>query len=153
MCAMLIGIGDALVGATAIAFSLIMFAMQVNLERMPHGLFRKFSSDSRLLLSFGVALLAAVLIAASGASARDLPASLAAALLASAWAAGLILVLLLYSYRRALTLVKPLHQLSLVAQDARHDMAGWSRRARRLSPLFESPHGLRSGSFRCRRKT
>jgi len=32
-------IGGALIGATAIAFSLIMFAMQVNIERMPFGLF------------------------------------------------------------------------------------------------------------------
>ena len=43
--ALFLTLGGALIGATAIAFSLIMFAMQVNVERMPHGLFRKFSSD------------------------------------------------------------------------------------------------------------
>ena len=45
-------LGGALIGAAAIAFSLIMFAMQVNVERMPHGLFRKFSSDWKLLGAF-----------------------------------------------------------------------------------------------------
>jgi hypothetical protein len=45
-------LGSALMGAAAIAFSLIMFAMQVNVERMPHGLFRKFSSDGKLLGAF-----------------------------------------------------------------------------------------------------
>ena len=55
-------LGGALIGATAIAFSLIMFAMQVNVERMPHGLFRKFSTDGRLLGSFTVSFLLAIFI-------------------------------------------------------------------------------------------
>jgi hypothetical protein len=42
-------LGGALIGATAIAFSVVMFAVQINFARMPHGLFRRLSSDFRLL--------------------------------------------------------------------------------------------------------
>lgn len=48
------GVGLALVGSSAIAFSFIMFAMQVNVERVPYGLFKKLSAD-RILLAFFVA--------------------------------------------------------------------------------------------------
>ena len=36
-------VGGALLGATAIVSSLVLFSMQVNIERMPHGLFRRLS--------------------------------------------------------------------------------------------------------------
>src|SRR3981189_316078 len=42
-------LGGALLGATAIVSSLVLFSMQVNVERMPHGLFRRLSADRRLL--------------------------------------------------------------------------------------------------------
>ncbi|MCF6216197.1 MAG: hypothetical protein L3J58_08480 [Emcibacter sp.] len=45
---LLMTLGGSLIGATAIAFSLIMFAMQVNVERMPHGLFRKFRGGTQI---------------------------------------------------------------------------------------------------------
>src|SRR6185437_7908250 len=59
-------IGGALIGATAIGFSIVMIAVQLNFARMPPGLFHKLSSDLRLLgafaltfvLALGVALLA-----------------------------------------------------------------------------------------------
>ena len=38
---LLLATGSALIGAAAIATSLVLFAMQVNVERMPHGLFRR----------------------------------------------------------------------------------------------------------------
>lgn len=41
----LITIGGALVGASAIVFTLVLFAMQINVERLPYGLFRKLSED------------------------------------------------------------------------------------------------------------
>ena len=59
---LLVTLGGSLVGAAAIAFSLIMFAMQVNVERMPHGLFRRFSSDIKLMSAFGMTFLVAVTI-------------------------------------------------------------------------------------------
>ncbi|MFN7370412.1 MAG: hypothetical protein ACK5SG_09325, partial [Burkholderiales bacterium] len=38
---LILNVGSALVGAAAIVTSLVLFAMQVNIERMPHGLFRR----------------------------------------------------------------------------------------------------------------
>jgi uncharacterized membrane protein len=46
---LLVTVGGSLIGAAAISFSLIMFAMQINVDRMPHGLFFKFSTDIRVL--------------------------------------------------------------------------------------------------------
>ncbi|WP_460060410.1 hypothetical protein [Pseudomonas sp. S2_A05] len=57
------GVGSALIGAAAIAFSIIVFAMQTNVERMPHGLFKQFSSDRRLLCSFMGSFVTAIAIA------------------------------------------------------------------------------------------
>ena len=45
----LVALGGALVGATVITFSFVMFALQVNVERMPHGLFQRLSADRKLL--------------------------------------------------------------------------------------------------------
>ena len=56
-------LGGALIGAAAIVSSLVLFAMQVNIERMPHGLFRRLSADRRLLSAFAVTFLLAVAIA------------------------------------------------------------------------------------------
>jgi uncharacterized membrane protein len=50
--ALLTSVSGALIGSAVIAFSLVMFAMQVNVERMPHGLFFRFSSDKRIMLLF-----------------------------------------------------------------------------------------------------
>src|ERR1700722_12154663 len=55
-------VGAALLGATAIAFSFIMFAMQVNVERMPHGLFRKFSGDQCLMSAFALTFFMAIVV-------------------------------------------------------------------------------------------
>lgn len=60
---LLTGTGAALIGAATIGFSLVVFAMQINVERMPHGLFRQLSSDRRLLCSFLGSFLLALLIA------------------------------------------------------------------------------------------
>lgn len=52
---LVLGVGSALIGAAAIVASLVLFAMQVNVERMPHGLFRRLSSDPKLLSYFALA--------------------------------------------------------------------------------------------------
>ena len=53
---MLVTVGTALIGATAIAFSLVVFAVQVNVTRLPHTLFRTLSRDWRILAYFGLTL-------------------------------------------------------------------------------------------------
>jgi hypothetical protein len=133
--ALLLTLGGALIGATAIAFSLVMFAMQVNVERMPHGLFRRFSSDPKLLGSFSATFLLAITVATL--SLIPDRSRLALAVLIAGWATVMILLLFLYAYRRALSLISPAQQLALVLEDAHRDLEAWGRRARRATPLFE----------------
>jgi len=132
---LLVTLGGSLVGAAAIAFSLVMFAMQVNVERMPHGLFRKFSSDPKLLGAFCVTFLLAIGVATL--SLVQDRSRLAAAILMAGWGTVLILVLFLFVYRRALALISPTQQLALVVADAQRDLRAWVRRSQRAAPLLE----------------
>ena len=49
---LIVTIGAALVGSTAIAFSVVVFSVQINIERTPEGLFQTLSRDRRLILAF-----------------------------------------------------------------------------------------------------
>jgi hypothetical protein len=129
--------GGALVGATAIGFSVVMIAVQLNFARMPHGLFRMLSSDFRLLGAFAMTFLLAI-----GVSALSLvpDASWSAiALISATWATLLILLLFFYGYRRALDLINPTVQLRLVAATAQKELRRWARRAQRMAPLATAP--------------
>ena len=122
--------GGALVGATAIGFSVVMVAVQLNFARMPHGLFRRLSSDPRLLGAFAATFLLAI-----GVSALSLLPD-ASWVAVAVIAAGLILYLFLYGYWRGLHLLNPAVQLGFISGDATKDLQRWSRRAERLSPLL-----------------
>jgi hypothetical protein len=129
--------GGALVGATAIGFSVVMIAVQLNFARMPHGLFRRLSSDLRLLGTFAGTFLLAI-----GVSALSLvpDASWAAlALIAATWGTLLILILFFYGYRRALDLINPAVQFRLIVGNAQRDLHQWARRAQRMAPLLNPP--------------
>lgn len=129
-----VAVGSALIGAAVIAISFVMYAMQVNVERMPHGLFRKFSSDGKLLAAFAGAFVIAIVIAIL--SLIPNKSWLAAATLTTIWGTVLMLVLFLYAYRRALRLINPNEQLALVIADVQRDLQAWSTRARRAAPLI-----------------
>lgn len=129
--------GGALLGATAIGFSVVMIAVQLNFARMPHGLFRKLSSDFRLLGTF-----AATFVLAIGVSALSLVPSAswsAVALIGAIWATLLILILFFYGYRRALDLINPAVQLRLIVTNAQQDLRLWARRSQRMAPLLNIP--------------
>jgi hypothetical protein len=129
--------GGALVGATAIGFSVVMIAVQLNFARMPHGLFRTLSSDFRLLGTFTATFLLAV-----GVSALSLvpDASWAAlALIGATCATFLILILFLYGYQRSLDLINPVVQLRLIVANAQKDLRQWARRSQRMAPLLNVP--------------
>lgn len=130
----LVTLGGALIGATAIAFSLIMFAMQVNVDRMPHGLFRKFGSDVRLLAAFISTFVLATGIAVASLIVEQK--SIVEALMLAMWSTLLILLLFLNAYRRALVLISPSEQLRIVVATAHADMQRWVKRAKRLEPLL-----------------
>ena len=128
-------IGGALIGAAAIVTSLVLFAMQVNIERMPHGLFRRLSADKRLLSAFALTFLLAIGIAVlSTFIEQNL---LALIVLSASWATIFIIVLFLYAYRRALILINPLQQLGILINDTRREFRIWQRRAKRAMPLLE----------------
>ena len=133
---LLVALGGALIGATAIAFSLIMFAMQVNVERMPYGLFRKFSSDPKLLSSFVAAFILAITIIFLSLIPDTSWSTLAA--LGALWCPGLILILLLTAYRRALNLISPTKQLSILVTDTKKYLAIWEKAAKRAAPLLKN---------------
>jgi hypothetical protein len=124
---LLLQMGAALIGATTIAFTLVMFAMQVNVERMPYGLFRRFSADPQLMGAFGLTFLLSISIAAASVV-RSAP-LVPWLLFGLAWATLTILGLFLVAYRRALKLISPAEQLGFVVRSAQRDLAWWDRRA------------------------
>ncbi len=100
-----LALGGALIGAAAIVSSLLLLAMQVNIERMPHGLFRRLSVDRRLLSAFAATYLFAITIAALSLVTDHKQAD--ATIYAAPWSTIIILAMFLYGYRRALHLVNP----------------------------------------------
>jgi hypothetical protein len=132
--AMLLALGGALIGAAAIAFSLIMFALQVNVDRMPHGLFRKLNEDKRLIGAFCAVFILALLILCT--SLVPDTSHLAAAILIATHSTFFLFVILLYAYRRAIALISPAEQLKIIVDDATVALKLWGKRATRATPLF-----------------
>ena len=124
---LILGTGSALIGAAAIVTSLVLFAMQVNIERMPHGLFRRLSADPKLLGAFALAFLLAIGVATLSTLVDQ--ARLAHVVLAALWAVLCILILFMYAYRRALVLINPVRQLEILIHDTRKELGTWARRA------------------------
>ena len=141
---LLLSTGSALIGAAAIVTSLVLFAMQVNVERMPHGLFRRLSEDRKLLGAFTVAFVLAIGVAAMSTVVKET--TLAAVVSLAGWAIVLILASFLYAYRRALKLINPLAQLQMLVDDTRRDLRRWARIAERSRPVLESEDGTELGS-------
>ncbi len=134
---LLLAIGGAFIGATAIASSFVLFAIQVNIERLPYGLFRRLSSDRRLLGAFGASFLIAVGLASlSLVQDRDF---IGLAILGAAWGGMASLRLLLYAYRRSLQLVSPFDQLEMLRDDCESDLAKWDRWVRWMTPVLPKP--------------
>jgi hypothetical protein len=132
------GTGAALIGAAAIAFSLVVFAMQINVERMPHGLFRRLSSDRRLLGSFLGSFLTAVVVA--GTSLIPDGSWAIQAMVTAIWGIAAIVLLFLYAYRRALQLINPIEQLAIMSRVVRRDLQRWNRLADKAAILLgEAP--------------
>lgn len=129
-----LSLGSALIGATAIAFSLVMFAMQINVERLPHGLFRRFSGDVRLLLYFFATFTFAVVIT-SASLIPDYHWATSAIYIATG-SLLLIVVFLLAAYRRALNLVNPVTQLKYLQKDTDKYFKRIGKAIERYRPLL-----------------
>lgn len=148
--ALFLTLGGALIGATAIAFSLIMFAMQVNVERMPHGLFKKFSSDLKLLGAFATTFSLATIII--GLSLIPDKSWVAKATTATVWCSLLIILLFVFAYRRALALISPTMQLGLVVADTEKSFKMWDRAVKRTTPLLRENVNTETEDEETRRK-
>ncbi|MBF6616399.1 MAG: hypothetical protein ITG07_06700 [Candidimonas sp.] len=128
------GTGAALIGAAAIAFSLVVFAMQINVERMPHGLFRRLSSDRRLLGAFLGSFLMALVVGATSLipdGGWAIP-----AIVTAIWGIAMIVLLFLYAYRRALQLINPIEQLFIMSRAVQRDLRRWNRLADKAATLL-----------------
>jgi hypothetical protein len=131
---LLVVLGGALVGAAVMAFSVVMFAMQINIERMPYGLFRKFSNDLRLMSAFGGTFMIAISIACVSLIPDKSWAG--SAILFLGWGVVLIFSLSIYAYRRALLLINPVQQLNILLETARRHLLSCKVRAIRAEPIF-----------------
>jgi IS5 family transposase len=119
--------------------------MQVNIERMPHGLFRRLSSDVHLLTAFGIAFCLSVGMTVSSVLVQ---ASTVGVTVAYAfWATVLSLLLFYYAYQRALSLVSPVSQLDLLVRDASRSLTIWAKRATRAKPLIPVNREAQNGDL------
>ncbi|WP_156032638.1 hypothetical protein [Parvularcula oceani] len=134
--ALLVSSGAALLGASAIVSSLVLFAMQVNVERMPFGLFRRFGADARLLWAFAATFVLSLAVATS--SLLVSPAAAPIVLAVALTAATVVLFLFLYTYRRALALISPHQQLAFIRRDVAREARRWGRRASRAALVMEA---------------
>lgn len=141
---LLLNTGSALIGAAAIVTSLVLFAMQINIERMPHGLFRRLSSDPKLLGAFALTFLLAIGITTLSTLVEK--SRLAFDVLTASWAVVLILISFMYAYRRALVLINPVMQLRILIRDSRKDLRAWNRRAKWALPLMNDSESRAAAS-------
>ena len=131
-----IAVGSAMVGAPAIAFSLIMFALQTNIERMPHSRFFQFSFDVKLLVLFGTAVFLSLVVASSPLWILFIVSHVLATDVVIC--STVLAVACIYAaYARSLLLVNPIRQLQAILCDVRGAFSRWSHLAELASPLLQ----------------
>lgn len=133
---MFVALGGALIGASAIVFSFVMFTMQVNIERLPHGMFRKVSEDFKLMGAFAANVFASLFIILF--SLVPEPFTLTA-LMVGAWLVIIVFLLYLYAYKRALKLINPVFQIQLIVQHADKVLRKFEHKIKRMLPLIGPP--------------
>ncbi|MCY0095455.1 hypothetical protein [Hoeflea ulvae] len=133
---LLVGIGASLIGATAIIFSVVMLAVQLNFARIPFGLFRRLSSDVPLLASFAATFIFGVVIGLCALLPDET--WIAPAVIVSSWCMLAALALFFIAYKRALDLISPAKQMQIVLHKADRSMRRWEKRADRFAPFLEN---------------
>jgi hypothetical protein len=133
---LLLTLGGSILGAVAIVSSLVLFALQVNIERVPDGLFRRLSADAPLMLAFGATF--ALAITVSLFSLIPNTDWLAVTVYCCGWAILVTGFLFVFSYRRALQLISPSEQLKILTKRSASSLRRWMARARRARPLMEN---------------
>lgn len=130
----LLNVGSQLIGVSALVFGLVTFALQANLERMPFTLFERLTSDKQLLLFFaGTFAISIVVVILS----LFLDKSNAGTVtLLGIWALLAVLTLIFLSFRRALLLVNPAHQLANIVSNVQRSFKLWEKGLRLYRPLM-----------------
>jgi hypothetical protein len=113
-----------------------MFAMQVNVERLPYGLFRSLGADKKLLGYFIITVSLSIGISAVPLFEKEI--SVSRSMLLGFWGTVLVIFMFLSAYRRALLLINPLKQIQLMVSTAEKSLKVWQRRGDKLSPLIEN---------------
>lgn len=108
-------IASGLIGTAVVCISLITFFLQSNLTRLPYSLFNRFSSDLWVIIYFLVAFASSMV--AGFLSIFFQPKHGAEFVLAFIALSGLVVTMLLLSFRRALLLVNPTYQLRRLLRD------------------------------------
>lgn len=131
-----LALGSALVGVTAIAFMLIVFSLQVNIERLPYGLFHTLGSDKKLMSLLETTFSLAILIAClSLIQNSDYAVVIFLVLLESTF---IIFFLLYFTYERALKLINPYEQLMLIIEKTDINLKWWNKRFKRTEPIMKN---------------
>lgn len=125
-----------MVGVTAIAFMLIVFSLQVNIERLPYGLFHTLGSDKKLMALLETTFSLAILIAClSLIQNSDYAVAIFLVLLESTF---IIFFLLYFTYERALKLINPYEQLMLIIEKTDIKLKWWNKRFKRAEPIMKN---------------
>ncbi len=128
-------IAGALFGSSAIGFSLIMFAMQTNFEKIPFALFKKFSQDFKLLAYFGTTFFINVLVISSFFILDPNYASFV--FLTNIWCIFFVFLFIFLAYKRAILLISPVEQLKIILQETKSFFKIVSKKIEMLRPLLQ----------------
>lgn len=126
---LLLTIGGALIGFTAIVFSLLLFSLQTNIQRLRYLDFHKFSTDKKIFTQLLSCFLIAIAIAGSSLVKNQNISG--QTLVIVVWLILLFIVLLYQSYKRALILVNPIEQINLILRYSSKQHNKWDKAIQR----------------------
>lgn len=118
-----------------IAFSYILFVIQMNIGRMPYGLLKKFCYDSDLICSVLLIHLLSIIAITSTLVPNIEWFNLTLSIFM--WCLILSIVLFFYSYDRGVFLINPINQINLVLENSTKQMNIWNKRATRSKFLIK----------------
>ncbi|CAH6907736.1 conserved membrane hypothetical protein [Vibrio chagasii] len=126
---LLLTIGGALIGFTAIVFTMLLFSLQTNIQRLRYLDFHKFSTDKNIFIQLLSCFLIAITIA--GSSLVKNQNIQGQTLVIAVWLILLFIVLLYQSYKRALILVSPIEQINLILSYSSKQHNKWDKAIQR----------------------
>lgn len=130
-------IGGGLLGFTAIVFSLLLFSLQANLQRLRYLDFYRFSADKQILgyllfcLIISLSIIVTSLFIVDGYSGQYATLML--------WAVVLFIFLLFFSYKRSIQLINPIEQVELIASEVSSNLGRWGKAIERKIRTEDPP--------------